>query len=90
MNKPRKGDLRVWWIPQVPMKSFFVPVGNLHEAKLILDTLADYDMFQLKNNIKPDFSNAGGLQVFNGDDWYTWYNHEGNDFDTVADLLDSE
>ena len=58
-KKPKAGDLRVWWIPQVPMKAFHVPVADLAEAKLVIDTLAKYDLFQLENKIKPDFCNAG-------------------------------
>ena len=61
---PKNGDLRVWWIPQVPGKSFYKPVANLVEAKLLLDTLADYDAFQLRHRIKPDYCNAGGLAGF--------------------------
>ncbi len=85
-NKKNKvGDLRVWWIPQVPMKSFDVPVNNLVEAKLILNTLADYDLFQL------DYANAGGLQIYsdvNGDgtefDWWDWEDDEGNGIDDYS------
>jgi hypothetical protein len=64
---PKKGDLRVWHIPQVPMKAFYVPVANLVEAKLILDTLSHYDDFQLKNKIKPDYCNVNGLQMYDPD-----------------------
>ena len=80
---PQVGDLRVWWIPQVPMKPFYVNVKTLEEAALILDTLADYDVFQLENNIKPDYSNVGGLARYEEDaggggipDWCDWYDEE--------------
>jgi hypothetical protein len=46
---PKEGDLRVWWIPQVPMQAFYVPVKNIDEAILVLDTLAKYDIFQFEN-----------------------------------------
>ena len=29
-------------------------------AKLLVNALAEYDLFQLKNKIKPDYCNAGG------------------------------
>ena len=29
-------ELRVWWIPQVPMKPFYAEVETLREAKLLL------------------------------------------------------
>ena len=62
-----QGDLKVWWIPQVPMKSFKVPVKNIDEAILLLDTLAKYDIFQYENNIKPDYCNAGGIRIWVAD-----------------------
>ncbi len=65
--------LRVWWIPQVPCKSFYVDVDTVEEGVKILDTLADYDLFQLANNIKPDFANAGGLEVFEDNEWSDWW-----------------
>ena len=58
----KKGDLRVWHIPQVPMNSFKVEVENVKEAIKILNVLADYDIFQFKNKVKPDYSNASGLE----------------------------
>ncbi len=79
---PNEGDLQVWWIPQVPCKAFEVPVKTREEAVLILDTLAYYDLFQLENNIKPDYCNTGGLNVFEDGEWSTWYDEEtGSDID---------
>ena len=80
-------EARVWWMPQVPMKKpFHVKVSTEEEAILILDTLARYDMFQFKNNIKPDYSNAGGLEVkeqLEGDDWCGYYNEDDMDIDEI-------
>lgn len=87
----KNGDLRVWWIPQVPMKSFYINVKTLEEDNLLLNALADYDRFQYENNVKPDYCNAGGLSVWDDtlpdeDDpsncWCEWYDEEtGEDFD---------
>jgi len=81
-TKDRKiphGSLKIWWIPQIPMKSFEVEVDNLVQAKLLLDVLADYDEFQFKNKIKPDYSNAGGLMIYSNDDkdWVDWTDEDG-------------
>ncbi|HHT4259157.1 TPA: superinfection exclusion protein [Klebsiella variicola] len=78
--------LRVWHIPQVPMKPFYVEVSSVREGVHMMDTLARYDAFQLENNIKPDYSNVNGLQVFDDtlseqdlvdmeltDRWVDWY-----------------
>lgn len=76
---PKIGDLQVWWIPQVPMEPFTVDVNSVVEGAKLLDVLANYDLFQLKHRIKPDYCNAGGLRRWcadNGDGepgWEDWY-----------------
>lgn len=87
---PKIGDLRVWHIPQVPGKPFFVPVESPGEAAKILAVLAEYDAFQYEHNIKPDYSNAAGLEVLEepieGDDgWHEWYDEDGFDIDEWAE-----
>jgi len=92
-NKIKDGQLRVWWIPQVPMKPFYVMVNNLEEAKLMLDTLADYDKFQYDNKVKPDYSNMGGLEIWDerdeedekGEKWADWGEEIGDDFDKYCE-----
>lgn len=55
-----------------------------------MDALANYDLFQLENNIKPDFSNVGGLSVYEEeiddldedyDGWCDWRSEMGEDMD---------
>lgn len=64
-------EIKVWWIPQVPGKPFEVTVPDLDTAILMCNALADYDTFQYENRIKPDYSNAGGIQyrLEGDDDW---------------------
>jgi hypothetical protein len=81
--EPQLGDLQVWWIPQVPMKPFIVPVGSLDQAMKIMDVLAEYDMFQFKNKVKPDYANAGGLSVFEDGEWLDWENADGEGIDDL-------
>ena len=73
-------EFRVWHIPQVPGKAFFVEVDSPEEAIKVMNILADYDLFQLDNNIKPDYSNAQGLEVFEDGEWLTWYSKD-DDYD---------
>lgn len=82
--------LRVWWIPQVPSeRQFIVPVKSVHEGVLIMDTLAMYDQYQLDNNIKPDYSNAGGLEMLDEDgDWVSWMDDETGEDDPHFFLID--
>lgn len=90
IENPKKGDLKVWWIPQVPMKPFEYKVSTPEEGFILLDALAKYDLFQLENEIKPDYSNAGGLMEFDeemidldedSDGWSDWYSQFGEDID---------
>lgn len=73
-----KKRLRVAHIPQVPMKAFHVEVKNLEEAKLIINVLANYDLFQLENNIKPDYANATFIEEFDEEEneWVAWFDEE--------------
>ena len=55
-------EIRIWWMPQIPCKTFYVEVKSVEEGNKIINILAQYDEFQYKNNIKPDYSSAGGMQ----------------------------
>ena len=75
----------VWHIPQIPMEPFYAPVQNVREARLLIDTLEWYDMFQYdENNIKPDYSNVSGLLVFENNEWVEWDNPLAGD--TIAEI----
>jgi hypothetical protein len=63
------------------MNAFRVLVKSVGEAKKILLVLAEYDEFQLKHNIKPDYSNVQGLEEFDGEDWLEWEDEDGNNVD---------
>lgn len=91
--------LRVWHIPQVPMKAFFAEVESVEEGVRLMDALAQYDMFQYQNNIKPDYCNANGLQLWDEsiteeemadmelkDRWVDWYSEY---YDDPRDYLES-
>jgi len=82
-NQTEGVKLRVWWIPQVPGTPFHVEVKDIEQAIFLMRVLADYDKFQFENNIKPDYSNAGGLEIFNEEDqeWEDWYDNDGEDID---------
>lgn len=60
---------RVWHIPQLGMKNlFYVPVPDAATGKLVLKALAEYDLFQFHNKVKPDYCNAQGLECTDDDD----------------------
>lgn len=83
LEKPKEGDLKVWWIPQIPGTPFEVPVRSLEEAAFLITTLADYDLFQLEQNIKPDYSNVGGLMRFENGEWFDYENEDGYSIDQL-------
>ena len=90
LPKPKVGDLQVWWVPQIPMKSFTVPVKDVDQAIFLLDVLGKYDLFQYENHVKPDYSNVGGLSIYEADSdgeggpgWVDWYNDDGDSIDDV-------
>ena len=70
--------LRVAHYPQIPCKAFYVDVDTVEEAVKTMDTLANYDLFQLENRIKPDFCNMNVLQEFDIDEgeWLDWCDGE--------------
>lgn len=78
-KRPVDGAMEVWWIPQVPMEPFRVPVSSLDEAAKLLWVLAEYDKFQFENRIKPDYCNAGGLEIFEDGEWTEWTDNETGD-----------
>lgn len=72
-GEPTGDRYRVWWIPQVPGKAFKIEVPSLDVGKLVCAILAQYDIFQFENRIKPDFANVGGIEKWDETDgeWYS-------------------
>jgi len=81
--------LRVWWVPQVPMESFYIPVRSPEEGMKVMDILAAYDCFQYNHKVKPDYCNIGGLQQYDEDtgEWEDWLYDDGESF-YESDRLD--
>lgn len=86
MTTRTKGDMRVWWIPQLGGPGFEFDVSSVEEAAKFMTVLANYDLFQFENRIKPDYSNAGGLLVWNGAEWIDWEDEETGESDPVEYL----
>lgn len=94
--------LRVWHIPQVPGEAFHVEVASVEEGAKLMDVLGDYDQFQFDHNIKGDYCNVNGLQIWDesltdqdlidmelDDRWVDWYYEDENEsFDDIKDYLD--
>lgn len=73
-----KMKLRVSHFPQIPCKPFITEVEDLRQAKLLSDVLANYDLFQYKNRIKPDYANATVIEMWDEEEqeWISWFDEE--------------
>lgn len=61
---------KLWHIPQVPGTPFEIYSEDLRYLVKLQDVLAEYDDFQFKHNIKPDYCNISGICVLDDDgDW---------------------
>jgi hypothetical protein len=80
--------LRVWHVPQVPGDPFYCAVPSVRDAIIVLNILADYDLFQYRNHIKPDYSNAQGLEVLRDDG--EWEEYEDGNGDTITTIMAEE
>lgn len=69
---------RVWHIPQVPGKPFYVQCNSIDTAIGVTELLGQYDLFQLANRIKPDYANANGIQYYDHE-VEEWFEFEMND-----------
>lgn len=74
MNK----KLRVCHFPQLQCEPFIVTVENLEKAQLLIDTLANYDIFQYENRIKQDYANMTILEEWDEEEqeWCSWCDAE--------------
>lgn len=73
--------LRVWYIPQVPGQPFKVEVSTLEDAALAWKTILGLSAFEFDQNIKPDYTDAIGLEEFIDGEWLEWEDPEtGDDF----------
>lgn len=84
MEKPITNKIRVWHIPQVPMKAFKVEVENEREAALLISVLSMQHLWLFENDVIPDYSNAMGVEMFEDNEWVEYYNEkEGMDWDEI-------
>lgn len=60
---------RAWYIPQVPMAAFEFPTETRAEATLVLDAITKFSMFEFEKRVKPDYSDAGGVQELIDGEW---------------------
>lgn len=78
----KEGNMRVWWTRNMPNEMEYYQVKNLEEGIKVIKELIKED---LKNKFVTD--NAGGLEIYEDDDWCEFYDDNGND---VMQIIDGE
>lgn len=78
LEKIEETRLRVAHYPQIPCKPFHVDVKDLEDASRIRNLLANHDLFQFHENIKPDNCSVILLEQWDEEegDWVDWYDEE--------------
>jgi Superinfection exclusion gene product 17 len=66
MSELRGGEIKVWYVPQIPMQPFEVIVPDLRTARIVLDALVMFSCFEFRNHVKPDYADVGGVCRFEG------------------------
>lgn len=84
---PNEGDLTIWYYPQVGrLKApYEVTVPDLRTAVFTLDAVIGLSIFEFKNRIKPDYTDAAGIARYesDGEGGFGWFEI---DEDELAEL----
>lgn len=76
-----RGDLRVYYIPQVPGTPYRHSVPDLATAVIVKTALEQLSLFEYTNRIKPDYSDASGIERYeeDGDGGLDWFDVDPDD-----------
>jgi len=83
--------LRMYYII-IGTDTFYKEVASPEEAKTIIEGIADFLNFKVKEGVFPDHCSTAGLEYFDEEDkeWYTWYDEDGYDFDEHFGYMEDE
>lgn len=86
MSTRNEGDLKVWYIPQIPMPAFEVEVPDLATARIVHDALIGLSLFEFENRVKPDYSDAGGIVRWesDGEGGFAWFDVDESEWEVAA------
>lgn len=92
ISQSKQQTLRIWHVPQVPAEGdpFYVLVSSIDEAAKVISMLAQYDLYQYENSIKPDYANATGLQMLEDGEWCEWSDDNWSDIDDYMQNQESD
>ena len=62
---------------------YYKEVASPEEAKLVIDSISSFVNAKVDEGIFPDHCSTAGLEVWDDEenDWLTWYDEDGRDFD---------
>lgn len=60
-------EFRMWYIPQIPMPPFTREFDTAREAQAALDLIFAFSFFEFENRVKPDYTDAGGIEIWDED-----------------------
>lgn len=75
--------MKFWWTLVEPEKIFEREVSSLEEAEILYNGIAFFCLFLNDNHLMRDYSNMGGLDVFNekANAWEPWEGAEGTPYE---------
>lgn len=70
--------IRVAHFPQVPCEPFTVDVDSPKEGLLVINALANYDLFLHQEGHREDYANASFLEEYDEEEkeWFSWFDDE--------------
>lgn len=73
--------LKIWHNSNFGSPAFKHEVKDVHEAKRLLQFLADYDLYQGETKVP---YNAQGLEILEDGEWVEWSDEYGDDIHTTT------
>lgn len=66
---------KIWYIPQIPMPPWELEIDDLETAKLVLNSVIDFSIFEYVNRVKPDYADVAGISRWeeDGEGGFDWF-----------------
>lgn len=67
-------------------------VSSVEEAKIVMDSIADFVNYAVEKDIMPDHCNCMDFQEYDEEmkEWCTWYDENGYDIEEHFDMLEEQ
>lgn len=101
MTEYKENDIKVLYIPQVPMPAFEVLFTEathpylsykqrVQVASATLDVLAEFSEFEYQNRVKPDFSDVGAVTRYepDGEGGFDWFDLDETEIEYILESHD--